>query len=179
MVYDKVICGKFVNLKSITLDDAEFSYDIRSDKNHCEIVGQPADSVEEQRKFIEWQMKQPGDYYFVVYNKKDEKIGLLGVYNIHDGIGEVGREVNYGSPMETMEALVLLEDFMCDVLKLERVSYVIYTNNVKNISNQKKKGYEPQSIIYRNGVECAYYEMPARNKANDKVRKLLEEISAE
>ncbi len=179
MVYDKIIQGKFVDLKSITLEDAEFSYDIRVDEKHCKIVGQPAASVSEQRKFIEWQMKQPGDYYFVVYNKKNERIGLLGVYNIHNGIGEVGREVSYGNPMETMEALVLLEDFICDVLKLERLCYVIYTQNGKNISNQKKKGYLPQRIIYRNGIECAYYEVPARNNANNKIRKLLKKINAE
>ncbi len=62
MVYEKIIRGKFVDLKSITLEDAEFSYAIRrEEKNHT--VGQPAADLERQKEFIEWQRNQPGDYY--------------------------------------------------------------------------------------------------------------------
>ena len=128
MVYEKIIRGKFVDLKSITLEDAEFSYAIRrEEKNHT--VGQPAADLERQKEFIEWQRNQPGDYYFVVWNKKGERVGLIGVYDIRDGVGEVGREVSDGTPMEAMEAKVLLEDFYRDILHLKKVTAVIYTSN--------------------------------------------------
>lgn len=130
MVYDKIIHGKFVDLRSITLDDAQFSYDIRNDEKHRDVVGQLAKTVEEQAKFIEWQMQEPNDYYFVVLNKKGERIGLTGVYSIHDSMGEIGREVSYGNPMETAETANLLEDFCVDVLHLKRMNFVVYTNNV-------------------------------------------------
>ena len=112
MIYDKVIQGRFVDLKSITLEDAdvEFSYQIRKEEKNCKTVGQLAGSLEEQRKFIEWQITEPGDYYFVVWNKKGERIGLIGVYDIHDQTGEIGREVNDAGPVEAMEAEVLLND---------------------------------------------------------------------
>lgn len=179
MKYDNLICGKFVDLRSIELEDAEFSYCIRSDKRYRDTVGQPASSVEAQRKFIEWQIQQPGDYYFIVLNKKGQKIGLIGVYDIHDGMGEVGREVNDGSPMEAMEAEILLNEFIRDVLHLKKICYVIYMNNHKNISNQRKKGYEPLRIIKRNGVECAYYEAAVCNDNDVKIKKLLEKIPVE
>ena len=82
MVYDKVIVGKFVDLRSITPEDAEFSYNIRADKRNKDTVGQLAESVDAQRRYIENQMQKPDDYYFVVLNKKGERIGLIGVYDI-------------------------------------------------------------------------------------------------
>ena len=57
MVYNGIIKGKFVDLRSITLEDAEFSYNIRSDERFRDTVGQPAPSLEAQKDFIEWQMK--------------------------------------------------------------------------------------------------------------------------
>lgn len=178
MLYNDVLRGKFVDLKSITLDDddVEFSYRIRMEEKNRDTVGQPAGSLEEQRKFLEWQIQQPDDYYFVVWNKKGERIGLIGVYDIHDGIGESGREVNNGSPMESMEAEVLLDDFCRDILHLKKIAYVIYLSNKKHISNQKKRGFKIKKIVERNGVECAYFEVDVDKKNLEKTRELLGKI---
>lgn len=178
MVYDHIIRGKFVDLKSITLDDedVEFSYQIRQEEKNRNTVGQLASSLSEQRKFIEWQIKQPGDYYFVVWNKKGERVGLIGVYDIHDGVGETGREVSNGSPMEAMEAEVLLEEFYRNILGLKKVIGVVYLSNKKHISNQKKRGFEIKKTVMRNGVECAYYETEVNEKNFEKTRDLLKKI---
>lgn len=158
MVYEGVIKGRFVELKSITTEDAQFSFDIRSAPENRETVGVLAKTVEDQRKYIEWQMKEPNDYYFVVYNRKGEKIGLIGIYDIHDDIGETGREVNNGSCVEVIEAEILLQDFAMDVLGLKRSCCVIYTNNDKHIKNQEHNGVKPLKKTVRSGTECYYYE---------------------
>ena len=178
MVYDKVIKGKFIDIRSINLEDVEFSYNIRRDDRYKDYVGQQAESMEAQRNFISWQIQQPGDYYFVVMNKSGERIGLIGAYNIDGEMAELGREVSYGNPMETMEAQVMIEDFCRDVLHLKKLFSVVYLNNKKVIRSQKKKGFEPLRIIDRNGVLCAYYEMPLdiNNSINKKARELLKVI---
>lgn len=176
MIYDKVISGKFVDLKSITEDDAEFSYNIRNDEKNRDTVGQLAESIDNQKKYIQWQQKEPGDYYFVVWNKKGERVGLIGVYDIHGTVGEVGREVSNGSPMEAMEAEVLLEEFYREVLHLQMITAVIYTSNKKHLSNQKKRGCEAKKIVIRNGVECAYFETIVHKDNFKKVRRLLDMI---
>lgn len=175
MVYEHTIKGRFVDLKSITMDDAEFSYEIRMNEKN-KTVGQPAQTLEEQKRFIEWQRKEPGDYYFTVWNKKGERVGLIGVYDIHDGVGEVGREVSSGNPVEAMEAEVLLEEFYRKILKLKKTTAVIHMTNKKHISNQKKRGYEIQKVVMRNGIECAYYEMDVNEKNMKKTRELLNRI---
>ena len=158
MVYEGVIKGRFVELKSITLDDVQFSFDIRSAPENRETVGVVAKSLEDQRKFIEWQIKEPNDYYFVVYNRNGEKIGLIGIYGIHGDTAEIGREVSYGNCVEVIESEILVEDFAMDVLNLKKLCSVIYANNIKHLNNQKHSGAKPIKKVIRSGVESYYFE---------------------
>ena len=171
MIYDGVLKGRIVELKSITLDDTQFSYDIRSDVRNRDTVGVVAKSVEEQRKFIKWQINEPDDYYFVVYNRKGEMIGLLGIYDIQGDTAEMGREVNFGSCVEVIESEILVEDFAMDVLGLKTLHSVIYANNVKHLNNQKHNGQKPVRKEMRSGVEC-YYFVTELSKDSPKRRKL-------
>lgn len=178
MVYPEVIHGKFVDLRSITLDDAEFSYNIRAEKQNRDTVGQLAASVDAQRKFIEWQIKEPDDYYFVVLNKKGERIGLYGVYDIHDGMAEVGREVNVGEPAERMEVGPLVARFCFEVLELSKICFVVYSNNTHHISHVKKVSTFVKTVN-RGGHEALYYEcdLTKENKTSEKIQRLLDKLS--
>ena len=177
MVYPEVIHGMFVDLRSITLDDAEFSYNIRADKRNRDTVGQLAPSLDAQKDFIRWQMQEPNDYYFVVLNKKGERIGLYGVYDIHDGMAEVGREVNVGEPTEIMEVGFLVADFCREVLKLKRTCFVIYENNIHRISEVRKTASFIKGV--KRGEHTALYfecnleeENPTREKAKFLLKRL-------
>lgn len=180
MVYPEVIHGMFVDLRSITLEDAEFSYNIRADKRNRDTVGQLAPSLEAQRDFIRWQMQEPDDYYFVVLNKKGERIGLVGIYDIHGEIGEYGREVNIGEPTEIMEVGIVLGKFCINVLHLKRICYVIYANNTSNINNAKKRGGTFIKKLDRNGCEALYFEqnLCEESAGNRKTRLILERLFA-
>ncbi|MBR4946955.1 MAG: GNAT family N-acetyltransferase [Clostridiales bacterium] len=158
MVYDGVIKGRFVELKSITLDDAQFSYDIRADEKNRDTVGVVAKSLEEQINYLKWQINEPDDYYFVVFNRKGEKIGLIGLYDIQGDTAEIGREVSYGNCVEVIESEILVEDFAMDVLGLKKLRSVIYANNTKHLNNQKHAGAKPVKKVIRSGVESYYFE---------------------
>ena len=178
MVYPEVIHGMFVDLRSITLDDAEFSYNIRADKRNRDTVGQLAPSLEAQKNFIRWQMQEPNDYYFVVLNKKGERIGLVGIYDIRGDIGEFGREVNVGEPAEIMEVGIVLATFCINVLHLKKISYVIYANNVTHLSTIKKRGGNYKKIVERNGIKAFYFEQSLETETigAKKVRLTLERL---
>jgi hypothetical protein len=177
MVYPEVIHGMFVDLRSITLDDAEFSYSIRADKRNRDTVGQLAPSLDAQKEYIRWQMQEPNDYYFVVLNKKGERIGLYGVYDIHDGMAEVGREVNVGEPTEIMEVGLLITDFCREVLKLKRTCFVIYENNVHHLSDAKKNSTFVKKVV-RSGHEALYFEddLNVERPSSRKIRQMLEKL---
>lgn len=180
MVYDKQIQGKFVTLRSITEDDSEFSYDLRSRDGIRETVGQPAADVEAQRTYIKNQMEKPGDYYFVILNRAGERVGLIGIYDIHDDMGEIGRLVSIGEPVETYEAQLLLNDFINDILKLKRVCYVIYADNKKHVSDIKKSGGNFIGMVNRGGREALYFEddVVADSAFNRKVRRMIDKLAS-
>ena len=180
MVYDKIIQRKFVSLKSITEEDAEFSYKIRASEGIRETVGQLAGSIDDQREYIKKQMITPGDYYFVILNQSEERIGLIGIYDIHDDMGEIGRLVSVGEPMETYEAQLLLNDFIREKLKLKRVCYVIYADNKKHISDIKKSKGNFVKVVERGGREAFYYEdeVSEDNYFDNKIRSMVNKLAA-
>ncbi len=171
MIYDGTIKGRFVELKSITLDDAQFSFDIRSDEKNRETVGVVAKTLKDQINYIKWQINEPDDYYFVVYNRKGKKIGLIGLYDIQGDTAEMGREVSYGNCVEVIESEILVEDFAMDILGLKTLHSVIYANNLKHLNNQKHNGQKPVRKDIRSGNEC-YYFVTELSKDSPKRRKL-------
>jgi len=177
MVYPEVIHGMFVDLRSITLDDAEFSYNIRADKRNRDTVGQLAPSLEAQKEYIRWQMQEPNDYYFVVLNKKGERIGLIGAYNLQNDMIEVGREVIVGEPTESMETELLINDFCRNVLNLKRTCGVVYTNNKHHLNEVKKKNKFIKTI-QRGGHEAMLFEFDllSENQTELKIKKMLERL---
>jgi RimJ/RimL family protein N-acetyltransferase len=142
-------------------------------------MGQPAASLEDQKKFIEWQMKQPGDYYFVVLNRVEERIGLIGVYDIQGVSAETGREVNVGEPYETMEAEILLCDFCIETLQLKTKIGIIYKHNKKQIELQRKLGLEPVEDVVRSGIPAYKYEVDFSILRNNytKARKMIDRLA--
>lgn len=179
MVYGEDIVGRFVTLRSITVDDAEFSYNLRRDPRFVDIMGQPAKSLEAQKEFIEWQRKEPGDYYFVVYNHSGERIGLIGAYKIQGDTCETGRELNIGAPYETLEAELLINRFCHEVLKLNRSTAIVYKRNVKQFGMLKRRGGYQITEIVHNGIpayllEATFEEL---NKRMDNIRAMINKIS--
>lgn len=179
MVYDKVIQGKFVSLRSITLDDAEFSYNLRKDPRFVEIMGQSAPSSEAQREYIKNQREKEGDYYFVVENRAGERIGLIGVYDIQGDRCEIGRELNIGAAYETMEASILISEFALNDLHLKTSVSCIYKNNSKQLKKQRQLGIEPIREIMRSGIPAYEYETPIIDvlKRLEKAKNLINQLS--
>lgn len=177
MLYPEVIHGMFVDLRSITLDDAEFSYNIRADKRNRDTVGQLAPSLEAQKDFIRWQMQEPNDYYFVVLNKKGERIGLIGAYDLQGDMIEVGREVIVGEPTESMETELLINDFCRNVLNLKRTCGVVYANNKHHLNEVKKKNKFIKSV-QRGGREAMLFEfdLQSENQTESRIKAMLERL---
>ena len=178
MVYDKEIVGKFVTLKSIGIEDAEFSYELRRDPRFVSIMGQPASSLDNQKKYIERQREKEGDYYFVVYNRNKERIGLIGVYDILGESCETGREINVGQPYETMEAEVLLLDFCLEVLKLKVFKSIVYKNNPKQYNMLKRRGGYTISEIIHNGIPAYLLEttFDEQKQRIEKIRVMIDKL---
>lgn len=129
MVYNGIIEGRYVNLRSVEERDAEFTLSLRQDPNLTKYLPKLDITLEQQIIWIRKQRNQEGDYYFVVENKKGEKIGVIGVYNVDGDCAETGRIAMIGNAFESIEAQLLSFDFAFVILKLEKtVNYVMADN---------------------------------------------------
>lgn len=129
MVYNGIIEGRYVNLRSVEERDAEFTLSLRQDPNLTKYLPKLDITLDQQISWIRKQRNQVGDYYFVVENKKGEKIGVIGVYDVNGDCAETGRIAMIGNAFESIEAQLLSFDFSFDILKLEKtVNYVMADN---------------------------------------------------
>ena len=130
MVYSGLIEGKYVNLRSVDEKDAEFTLSLRQDPNLTKYLPKLNITIEEQVAWIKKQKEKEDDYYFVIEDKKGEKKGVIGIYDIKDNCAETGRIAVIGNAIESIEAQLLSFDFAFDYLKLDyTVNYVMAENS--------------------------------------------------
>ena len=140
MIYDKVLEGKYVDLKSCTEEDAEFTLAIRNDPKFIRFLPKINNTVEQQKAWIRHQRQKPGDYFFVVWDKKGNRIGTIGVYDIVEDHAEAGRVINLGEFFQAIEASLLLSHFEFNVLNLKQIYAYIYADNKRAIRYNKLLG---------------------------------------
>lgn len=138
MIYDGVLEGKYVDLKSCTEDDAEFTLALRTDPKLGKFFPSVNNSVEQQREWIRKQRDKVGDYFFVVWSKSGERIGTISVYNIENGEGEGGRIIiRSDNPFDATEAQLLLSKFGYHVLGLKNMKGFVYADNKRALRFNK------------------------------------------
>lgn len=136
MVVSNPLRGKYINLRSVIEDDAQFIVDIRNDDTKNKYVHAVSNDVNLQIEWIREQIKRPGDYYFVIENKNGEPIGLASIYDVgvYDCAAEFGRWISWGNAAENLESVILSFDFAFEQLKVDYVYMrtMVDNNKVKN-----------------------------------------------
>lgn len=139
MVYEKVLEGKYVDLKACTEDDAEFTLSLRMDPKLGKYFPKVEHSVNEQKVWIRSQREKDGDYFFVVWNKAGDRIGTIAIYNIENGEGEGGRIIiKSKDAFDVFEAQMLLDKFAFDILGLNLMKGFIFSDNKRAIRFSKQ-----------------------------------------
>ena len=153
-VSSEIIVGRYVKLKPVDKDDAEYTLAVRQDPQFTKYLPRVNNNIEQQKQWIESQRKKEGDYFFVVINNNNEKIGTIGVYGTDTIHPESGRLALKGNAYENFEAALLMYDFAFDSLKLETIYGEVYSDNIKAIRFNKQFGVEHIGTqINDNGIE--------------------------
>lgn len=142
MFIDYKLEGKYVNLRSVTEEDAEFILDIRNNPRISKYLPPLNVTVEQQRQWINKQRSDKDSYYFILETQSGDPIGTLGVYDIVDNHAECGRSCCIGEPFTAVEASVLLTDFIFNILKLAYTTIWVYEGNKTVIALNQSYGYE-------------------------------------
>ncbi|MEE3405059.1 MAG: GNAT family N-acetyltransferase [Acutalibacteraceae bacterium] len=178
MVYDGIIEGIGVNLRSVTEDDAEFTYQLRQDKERTKFLHSVSGTVEDQRNWIRSQRAREGDYYFVVEDKKGKPLGTVGYYDIVGVNGETGRLVINGNTAQNCDAILQLRKFAFEIIGAEHIRCTTVNGNKTMMAQLKRFGAEQvgTEIDEKDGFELLVYRVTreAYEAGKEKYRKLVE-----
>lgn len=148
MVYNKIIEGEYVRLRSITIEDAEFSLEIRQDPIRNRFLHHVDNDLEKQKRWIEDQRSREGDYFFIVETKKGKMIGTVGIYDIKGDTGTLGRLLFIGNPYATFEGTMLAAEFGYEVLGLDKLTGDVDENNQASLNISEAIGFKFQESVY-------------------------------
>lgn len=144
MLYEGVISGRTVRLRSVVESDAEVTLAMRTDPEKSRYIHSVSGNIEDQRAFIRKQIQAEGDYLFIIEDLDGRPIGMKGVYD-YDPIAntvETGRFISYGSQVQNIEALLLSFDFAFDVLGVDAIRMSVLSDNTNMKGIQERFGVE-------------------------------------
>ncbi len=142
MVYNDIIKGYFISLRSVEENDAEKILKWRTDENISKYLHKTDNDIKKQREWIKEQRAREGDYYFMIINSKtNEAVGTIGLYNIdrEKNEGEFGRWICF-SPLYSLDSAILIYEFGFEILNLQRIITRTVNNNLPVINFHKRFG---------------------------------------
>ena len=156
MVYDGVIKGQYVDLTSVTEEDAEFTLMVRQDARLTKYLPKVSNTLDQQKTWIISQRQKEGDYYFIAKDHNGNPVGTIGIYDIHDNYGEGGRLTSIGNALQSLEIQYLIFKFDFEVLKLDKVTAYVYADNKSAYKLSEKLGtrFEEPSLDSEGRAIC-------------------------
>lgn len=149
MAVAEPIEGRYVDLRSCTEDDAEFTRAIRKDPEFVKYLPAIDNTVEQQKAWIRSQREKEGDYFFVVWDKEGNRIGTISIYDVNGDHAESGRLAIKGdNAFQGIEAQILSFRFAFGVLGLECIDGFIFADNERAIRFNKQfagRHYPPET----------------------------------
>lgn len=142
MVYNRVLEGRYVDLMSVSEQDAQFTLEIRQDSKLIKYLPVVNNTLEEQIEWIREQRRKIGDYFFVAKDKCGNRIGTVGIYDISGERGEGGRLVSIGNAIQSIEIQLLAFQFDFYEILLEEVTTFVYADNFSALRLSRKFGIE-------------------------------------
>lgn len=170
MILEKKLTGNFVKLESVTPDDTEFILSLRLDDNMNKFLNKVDDDIEKQKKWIIAQQERIGDYYFIVTDKNNNKLGTISLYNIVNDEAEFGRWISRGNSLENLESVMLLHDFAFQELDLKRVYSRTVEDNKKVVKFHKRFGAEFTKTLTSEDNNFILAEHEIKKTNYDKIR---------
>lgn len=141
MVYDGVLEGKYVDLRSCTEEDAEFTREIRKDPEIVKFLPAIDNTLEQQKTWIRHQREKEGDYFFVVWDKEGNRLGTISIYDVNGKHAESGRlAIKSKNPFQALEAQILSFRFAFGELGLECIDGFIFADNDRAIRFNQQFG---------------------------------------
>lgn len=140
-----IIEGKNIDLRLVTVNDAEFILSLRLDPALNAYLSPVEDDIEKQRAWIRnCLQKNKEEWYFIIQNKKGKPVGTVRIYDIQEdsfcwGSWIVKPEARYYA---SVESAILLYQYAFNDLGFTGSHFYVRKNNKEVISFHLKLGAE-------------------------------------
>lgn len=133
MLLASPLVGKRIVLRSVIEDDADFILKLRMNPDLNQFIHDTDPSPIKQREWIKAQQQRPDDYYMIIEDLGQRRLGTVSVYNIDRDAKrfEWGRWLIVpGTPFHVAaESALLVYSFAFNELSLDESVFVVKTRN--------------------------------------------------
>lgn len=172
----KKIEGRYINLLPATVEDAVFTRNIRMDSRFSKYFPKMENTVEDQINWIKKQREKTGDYFFVVWDKKGNRIGTIGLYNYDGETCEAGRLAIDGNAFQSIEAQILSFDYAFNTLGVKTTTSYIFKDNERALRFSKTFGGTFGEIDNHNSLGREMLKKTTTRNQFEEARKKLEKM---
>ena len=151
--------GPAYRLRPVTLDDAAFIVELRSDPVRSRYLHRIPGGVAAQRRWLEDYFTRPGDYYFIIENRATgQREGAAGIYNVDPlaGDAEWGRWIIRPGSLAAVESACLIYRVGFEILKLESIYCRTIAENFSAVAFHDSFGVQREHILEQ------YFELDGR-----------------
>lgn len=127
------ISGKYVNLRNVSVSDAEFILSLRCDDKKSRFLHKTENDIEKQRQYIKSKENVKDEWYFIIENKNNVPIGTYRIYDLRPDSFCIGSwlMIDGVSPQEMLEADFLVRNFGFDTLGMNKMHFDVRKENKK------------------------------------------------
>lgn len=144
-----MMCVKY-RLRPVTLEDAEFIVELRTDPLLNPFLHEISPRVEDQVRWIESYFERPDDYYFIVEEASSgQPEGTVGIYDVEKDTRSAvwGRWVVKGGPVAAVESAWLICEVGFAELGLASMRPLVLVENKKVLSFHKSFGAKRVGVL--------------------------------
>ncbi len=156
--------GRNINLRLVELEDVNFIYQLRRDKNLNMYLSKIDEDINKQ---IEWlknykiREQEKKEYYFIIEGKNLEQFGVCRLYDFKDDSFSTGSWIiKRGSPFYVaIESMLLGYEFCFSILGYNMMYIDVIKENKKLIKHHQQLGAR---VIKSDNAKC-YFELTKEN----------------
>lgn len=140
-----IIVGKNINMRAVEKEDAEFILIMRQNENKTKYLSKVVGTIETQKEWIikyKQRENEEKEFYFVIESKKNEKLGLLRMYDFKNSSFCWGSWlIKDDAPKTTaIESALQIYEFCFYRLGFERSHFEVQKGNDKVIAFHQRFG---------------------------------------
>ena len=177
MLTDDVITGRYVRLRSVLEEDAEFTLEIRQDREKNRFLHKVENSLDRQAGWIKKQQETEGDYFLIAETLGGKPVGTVGIYDIQSGTGHLGRLLMVGNPFQTVEAVMLAAKWAYEALGLSQLYGDVHVDNKPSLNISEAIGFHFGEPVYEEELDSyvryGYGHKEEFPKYEEKIKKLI------